>query len=202
MPGLLVTLSEYVEEWINQCLEQAYYSKEIKPYRLALKEISDNSLTLGLISKFCKKKKLYILRSEVFTTVTRTLWCGGRGDEGGHQRFEEHMSPSQLSTDWGSVFLCLLEQHKCRNSEDHNINVLTIVKIQILCIWYMSAHNTCLSILVLSRLQEKSARRSAVRLESLNNSETTGGQTTRGVGWRWEVKSQPYQVLRMQVKFL
>jgi len=32
VPGLLITLSEYVEEWINQSLEHAYYSKEIKPY--------------------------------------------------------------------------------------------------------------------------------------------------------------------------
>ena len=168
---------------------------------MAVKELSDNSLTFNLISKFCKKK-MYILRSEVFTTLTRTLWCGGRGEGGGTDVSKEHMSPSKLSTDWGSMFLCLLEQHKCHNSEDHNITVLKIAKTQILCIWYMSAHNTCLSILVLSRLREKSARRSAVRLESLNNSVTTGGQATRGVGWRWEVKSQPYQVLRMQVKFL
>ena len=150
---------------------------------MAVKELSDNSLTFDLISKFCKKK-LYILRSGIFTTLTRNLWCGGRGAEGGTDVSKQHMSPSQLSTDWGSMFLCLLEQHKCRNSEDHNITVLTVAKIQIPCIWYMSAHNTCLSILVLSRLQEKSARRSAVRLESLNNSEPTGGGGgRRREGW-------------------
>ena len=33
VPGFLITLSEYIEVWTNQCLKHAYYSKEIKSYR-------------------------------------------------------------------------------------------------------------------------------------------------------------------------
>lgn len=111
--------------------------------------------------------------------------------KGGHQRFEgTYVSISALYR-WRQYVPLLvgthLPQHKCRNSEDHKITVLTLAKIQILCIWYMSAHNTCLSVLVLSRLQEKSARRSAVRLESLNNSKTTGGRDGRGGGEKSKV---------------
>lgn len=153
---------------------------------MAVKELSDYGLTFDLISKCCKK--LYILKSEVFTTLTRTLWCGGSGEGGRHRRFEETYASTSALYIWRQCVPLLigthLPQRKCCNSQDHNIKVLTTAKIQILCIWYMSPHYTCLSILVLSRLQEKSERRSTVRLESLNNSETTGGETTRGVGWR------------------
>jgi hypothetical protein len=171
---------------------------------MAVKELSNHGLSFDLISKFCKKNCIaWDLR------FPRRWFILSGVAEGGHRRFEgTYVSISALYRWRHHVPLLVgthLPQHKCRNSEDHNITVLTIAKIQLLCIWYMSAHHRCLSILVLSRLQEKSARRSAVRLESLNNSVTLGGgggQATRGVGCRWEVRSQPYQEPRMQVKFV
>jgi hypothetical protein len=112
---------------------------------------------------------MYILRYGVFTTpkTHAVVRAGG----GGTDVSKEHTPASQpYATDWGNVFLRLLEYTyhsvRCNNSEDHNMTVLLIIHVQILYIWYKQEHNTCLSIFLLSRLQEKSAKRSAVRLES------------------------------------
>jgi hypothetical protein len=141
-----------------------------------------------IISKFCKKKTVYLEIGGFHDADSYSLvWR-----KGGHRRFEgTYVSISALCR-WRQHVPVLVgthqPQHKCCNSEDHNVTVLTLAKTQILCIWYLSVHNTYLSILVLSRLQEKSARRSAVRLESLNNSDTTGGTGDERGGV--EVRSQ------------
>lgn len=137
---------------------------------MVVKELSDYGLTFDLISKFCKKKIIswYLRFSRSWLLLSGVAEGGGRKG-GGHRRFEgTYVSISALYR----MFVCLLE-HTYHSlgavTQKTTTWLLTIAEIQILCIWYMSAHNTCLSVLVQNRLQEKSARRSAVRLESLNN---------------------------------
>jgi hypothetical protein len=136
---------------------------------------------LDLTSEFCNK--LYFLR---WCHDREDSYCGVCGGQG-YQRFLTNiLLPSQLCpTDGGSMLLWLLEY-----AYYHSKIIMWLcyeLDRQILCLWYNQAHNTCLSILVLSILQDKSPKRSAVALESLNKRGRREGPGGGGAGEQSEV---------------